>query len=59
MWALGCSQGFFLWFDLVAYFLTFELVQDFVKDIIVSKFEVDWAENVDCKVFTRLFYALI
>ena len=47
--------------DLLFYqtWASFKLVRDFVKDIIVSKFEVDWVENVASRVITRLFYVLI
>ena len=62
MWPLECTQAFsMIWpgellFDPM--WPNFELDRDFVKNNILIKFQVDWAENVASRVNTSFFYDL-
>ena len=56
MWHLECSQCFF---NICSSDLLFDkLDSDFVKDIILSKSDVDKANIVASQKFTRFFYDL-
>ena len=63
IWPPECSQCFPLVGSSDLHFdptrPIFELNRDFVKDIIVSKFEDIWDENVASRKFTGIFYYLI
>ena len=62
MWPLEWTQAFsMIWPSDLLFDLTwpnFELVRDFVKNNILTKFQVDWTENVGSGVYTSVFYDL-
>ena len=62
MWPLKHSKSFSIICPSDLFFEptwpSLELDHDFVKDIILSKFEVDKAKNMASRDFTRFFYDL-